>query len=183
MGNPVTRSTQTCWLCSGRGTIDMRDDDKRDEFDWTVRQQTNGIQLVMLGDLTERTHFGDFAQGATLLGIDFRGVRHINTAGTLTLTRFLESLGDQRIEAIGCSPAIVRQLSLLPMLLDRMHVVSVMVPFECVGCECERQVELDVDHHAIDDAPSLTCETCLGPMKIEQELAEYLAFLPAQATR
>ncbi len=164
-------------MCNGKGTVEVRASDARDEFDWTVRQQTNGIQLVLIGDLTERTRFGDFAVGSTVLGIDFRGVRHINTPGTLALTKFLESLGDQRVEAIGCSPVVVRQLSLLPMLLDRMHVASVMVPYECASCTAERLVEVELFDQIPIETPPLTCETCLAPMKPEQPIDEYVSFL------
>lgn len=171
---------RVCWVCGGRGTVHVPEDHggQDRQLTWSVTYVTGGgVSVAFAGDITERARFGQITHGSEPVEMDFRGVSHINTPGTMALVKLLDSLGTRRVDAVACSPAIVRQLTLLPMLSERFRVLSVMVPMTCSVCEAESFAEVDLGPEGTRvQAPTRPCPACGAASHPDEPMESYLHF-------
>jgi CheY-like chemotaxis protein len=113
-----------------------------------------------------------------MLVLDLEHVRAINSAGVRKLIELVEHMDDEVVVvAERCSPIVVGQLNLLPVLARRLSVRSVIAPMECSDCLGQRDVMVEVSAGRRPDLPQLDCERCGAPMELADLPERYFAFL------
>lgn len=138
-----------------------------------------GTHVVLYGEISEATTFGELRRLKGRVVMDFAGVKRINSFGVRELLNFLEALRrDAQVEAVRCSPAFVNQLNLLPELSRKIMVKSILAPLECPGCLQESEAEVQVTHGgARAELPNVKCDDCGRPMELSEPEERYFAFL------
>lgn len=166
-----------CPFCKGTGRYKDADAGAPRELRWTVATDSDetGSRVTLLGEVTEQANLEKLFTLPQPVVLDLAGVRYINTPGSLALVRMIEVLRNG-VVAERCSPAVVRQLNLLPDLSDHLQVRSVILPFECPNCQVEYSALIDIENRR----PLLLnrrCGTCFGVLEPDEPAEQYFAFL------
>lgn len=112
------------------------------------------------------------------LVLNLQHVRTINSAGARKLMQLVDQADPERPLIVErCSPVVVQQLNLFPLLARRLRVLSVIAPLECAGCLAQQDVLVDVSTGRRPDLPHLVCERCGAPMELADLPERYFAFL------
>jgi CheY-like chemotaxis protein len=173
----------------------LRPEDERALADlalWEVVERRDGLQVMLRGDITERT---DFSPLRTQLGtghnisFDLHGIRYLNSTGIRRWTEFLESI-DPEVNYIfvRCSVAFVSQLGLVARATGRGKVVSFMAPYRCEACDRETEHLLQTGSLSIPvgkahpNPPAFQCSVCNEPESLDEMPDRYFAFMTAHAT-
>jgi len=136
------------------------------------------VHATLGPDVNEHSDLSALAQSTGDLVLNLEHVRSINSSGARELIRFVEQLDDhQVIVAHRCSPAVVGQLNLLPMVAQRLLVRSVVTPLECQECLSICDVVVDVVAGERPRLPDVACEQCGERMELADLPERYFAFL------
>ncbi|HUH00812.1 MAG TPA: response regulator [Kofleriaceae bacterium] len=131
-----------------------------------------------LAEINESSDLSALSESGGPIVLNLEHVRTINSAGARKLMLFAENVGSERaLIAERCSPVVVGQLNLLPLLARRLCVRSVIAPLECAECLTQRDVIVDVSAGRRPDLPQLDCERCGAPMELADLPERYFAFL------
>jgi anti-anti-sigma regulatory factor len=146
---------------------------------WKVTPRGGDTHVVLDGDINEATGFGELKQLRGRVLFDMEAVRRINSFGVRELVDFLIALGKScTIEAERCSPAIVSQLNMLPILSSNMRVRSLIAPLECPECFSESEVMVEIPLGAKQvRMPKTPCKSCSKEMLLAEPEDRYFAFL------
>lgn len=177
MGTAHLSPERPCPFCQGTGKY--RDGDALTPRDlrWTIASDhATGTHVCLVGEITEGAKVPGLGQLPRPLVLDLSGVRYINTAGSLWLVNLLEEMGGG-IAAERCSPAVVRQLNLLPHLSDHLKVLSVVLPYECPKCQVGYNVDVRVGTRR-PSLPERRCGSCNEKLVPDDPVDYYFAFLP-----
>jgi hypothetical protein len=166
-----------CPFCNGTGIYHDAPATAPRELRWTLSSdRVTGTHVTMVGEVTEHANLDALSELPRPIILDMSGVRYLNTMGAMALVRLVETIGGG-ITAERCSPALVRQLNLMPVLSDHLKVRSVMVPFECESCKVDVNVIVELGSGR-PEAPSCRCGTCAAELIPDEPIDRYLAFLP-----
>ena len=177
MGSAHLSPDRPCPFCQGTGKYRDGDAQSPRDLRWTVATDHHtGTHVCLIGEITENARVAGLRELPRPLVLDLSGVRYINTAGSLWLVNLLEEMGGG-IAAERCSPAVVRQLNLLPHLSDHLKVLSVVLPYECPSCNVDYSVVVSVGtkRPALPERRCGSCNTTLVP---DDPVDYYFAFLP-----
>lgn len=154
-------------------------DDHAHEHDAPVPLVVEHDLHATLGpEVNEHSDLSALAQSTGDLVLNLANVRSINSSGGRELIRLVAHLDDhQVIVAHRCSPAIVGQLNLLPMVAQRLLVRSVVTPMECQECLCIRDVVVEVVPGERPRLPDVACKQCGQRMELADIPERYFAFL------
>jgi hypothetical protein len=167
-----------CPFCKGTGTYREAHAEKPRELRWTIASdQTTGSHVSLSGEITETANLDRLHRLPHPVVLDLQNVRYLNTMGSLSLIRLIESLGGG-VTAERCSPVIVRQLNLMPDLSDHLKVRSVMVPYECPSCHADYTVVTELAGRR-PPLPTRRCGSCDTALELDEPIEQYFAFLPA----
>ncbi|HJZ84911.1 MAG TPA: response regulator [Polyangia bacterium] len=167
----------------------LRPEDERALADlalWEVVERREGLQVMLRGDITERTSFALLrAQlGQHAITFDLGGIRYLNSTGLRRWVEFLESLDPQTsYQFIRCSTAFVTQFGLVARALGRGKVISFLAPYRCDTCERETEQLLQTASLAIPvgktypSAPTFACTQCGGPLQLDEVPERFFAFM------
>lgn len=177
MGSAHHTSDRPCPFCQGTGRYREEDPVTPRDLRWTVASDhETGTHVCLKGEITELAKVAGLRELPRPLVFDLSDVRYINTAGSLWLVNLLEELGGD-ITAERCSPAVVRQLNLLPHLSDHLKVTSVVLPYECPDCHVDYSVVVSVGTRR-PTLPERRCGTCDAILIPDDPVDYYFAFLP-----
>jgi len=167
-----------CPFCRGTGKHRDLDPHAARDLRWMVASdRMTGSFVSLVGEVTEQAALEGIARLPRPVVLDLSGVRYINTAGSLCLVRLVEQLTGS-VFADRCSPAVVRQLNLLPDFSDHLAVRSVVLPLECPRCHTEHLLDVDVGRTR-PTIPERLCGACGVPLEPDEPLDAYFSFLPA----
>lgn len=167
-----------CPFCRGTGKHRDLDPHAARDLRWMVASdRVTGSHVSLVGEVTEQAVLDGIAKLPRPVVLDLSGVRYINTAGSLVLVRLVEQLTGS-VFADRCSPAVVRQLNLLPDFSDHISVRSVVVPLECPSCHTEHRLDVDVGRTP-PDIQLRQCGACGVAMEPDEPLDSYFAFVNA----
>jgi CheY-like chemotaxis protein len=148
---------------------------------WEIVEDTERTRVVIKGDITEATNFGDLLP--VMVGrvdFDLSQVTYMNSLGVRTWVEFLRAAPIQGYEFHACSVAFVLQASLSDSVLGRGTVTSFFAPYLCEACEHEEErllqsaAILAAEDHL---PPTFTCPNCGGELALDDLPQRYLAFL------
>jgi DNA-directed RNA polymerase subunit RPC12/RpoP/anti-anti-sigma regulatory factor len=150
-----------------------------------VQKELNGTALKakISGVIDENTNFGaQIGTNFTELSVDCQAVSRINSMGVKYWINYFTSLTGKgmKVDLLNCPPPVVDQMSLVDTFHSNCHVVSVMVPYECVHCKKEFVTVMKTsDLKKSDDLtlPELKCTSCQGKAVFSDIEEEYFAFL------
>ena len=110
--------------------------------------------------------------------LDLSGVTRVNSVGLRSwLEAARDGTSDRHVIYERCSLAMVRQINLIPTLLDQGTVASFLAPYVCPTCKLET-VELLTPQQVRDSgAPAVTCPQCMHELVLDAPADEYFAFL------
>lgn len=139
----------------------------------------DGTFVLLYGEITESTSFGELKLLRGRVVLDLAGVRRINSFGVRELLNFFEGLrANCTLEAERCSTAVVAQLNMLPEFTRRIRVRSVLAPLECQKCGTEGEITVEVPRtgtHVF--IPRTPCDDCAGEMRLAEPEDRFFAFL------
>lgn len=146
---------------------------------WKVTPRGGDTHVVLDGDINEATGFGELKDLRGRVLFDMEAVRRINSFGVRELVDFLIALGKScSVEAERCSPAIVSQLNMLPVLSNNLKVRSLIAPLECPECFSEGEVMVEIPLGAKKvKMPKKVCQACSKEMQLAEPEERYFAFL------
>jgi anti-anti-sigma regulatory factor len=139
-----------------------------------------GTHVLLYGEITEATVFGELTQLRGHVLFDLAGVRRINSFGVRELISFMTDLGRGcQLEAERCSPVIVSQINMLPTLSSSIRIRSVLAPMECPKCFHETEIAVDIPRSGgrRPQIPRTECDECRTPMGLSEPEDRYFAFL------
>jgi predicted nucleic acid-binding Zn ribbon protein len=135
----------------------------------------SGTHVMLYGEINEATSFGELKLLKGRVVMDFAGVKRINSFGVRELINFLEALRQAaQVDAERCSPALVNQLNMLPELVRKVTVRSIVAPVECAKCFHEHEIVVQLPLGAL---PTSRCEDCGGTMQLSEPPERYFAFM------
>lgn len=140
------------------------------------RAPADAVHLAIGGELNEHTDLSALARATGDLVLDLEHVRLVNSSGAGRLVQLIEEMDEGRV-IVRCSPAVVNQLNLWPMLARRLLIRSVMAPLECQECQSICDVAVDVASGQRPSLPDVACETCGVTMELADLPERYFAFL------
>jgi CheY-like chemotaxis protein len=159
---------------------------------WEVIDKGAVLQVILRGDITEKTDFETLrAQlGTRNLVFDTSGVRYMNSTGIRKWVEFLEALDpDCAYSFVRCSSGFVMQLSIVARAAGRGRVVSFMAPYRCENCDRESEHLLKASElvgaetGATPAPPGFDCAVCGEPLALDELPERFFAFLsPAGPT-
>ncbi len=174
----MTSRERPCPFCRGTGKHRDLDPHAPRDLRWMVASdRMTGSHVSLVGEVTETASLDGIAQLPRPVVLDLSGVRYINTSGSLVLVRLVEQLSGS-VFADRCSPAVVRQLNLLPDFSDHLAVRSVVLPLECPRCHTEHRLDVDVGRRR-PVVPMRQCGACGVALEPDEPLDSFFAFLPA----
>jgi hypothetical protein len=169
---------RTCPFCNGTGQYRDPEPMTPRSLRWTISsERATGSHVTLVGELTEQANLEALKELPGPVVLDLAGVRYINTAGSQQLCATIEAMYGP-VAGERCSPAIVRQLNLMPDFSDHLKVRSVVLPYECTTCQVDHEVVVEVGKKR-PSLPARRCGTCGNPLEPDQPLEQYFAFLPA----
>jgi CheY-like chemotaxis protein len=154
---------------------------------WEVVDKGAVLQVILRGDITEKTDFDTLrAQlGARHLVFDTSGVRYMNSTGIRKWVEFLEQLDEaSSYSFVRCSSGFVMQLSVVARAAGRGKVVSFMAPYRCESCDRESEhliktAELRcVAGTTVPEPPAFDCAVCGEPLELDEMPERFFAFMP-----
>jgi len=149
---------------------------------WKITARGPDRTVVLLyGEITEATSFGELAQLRGRVVLDLAGVRRINSFGVRELLNFFDELRKNcQLEAERCSTAVVAQLNMLPEFTRRIRVRSILAPLECPKCLHEQLVAIEVGGVGRKPSvPATRCDQCGDAMALSEPEERYFAFAEA----
>jgi CheY-like chemotaxis protein len=155
---------------------------------WEVVDKGDILQVVLRGDITEKTDFETLRGqlGTRNLVFDMSGVRYMNSTGIRKWVDFLEELdADVGYSFVRCSAGFVMQLSLVARASGRGRVISFMAPYRCEHCDRESEhliktADLPVSAaKPLPDPPRFDCATCGEPLELDEMPDRFFAFMHA----
>ncbi len=168
---------RTCPFCNGTGQYRDPEPTAPRTLRWTLAtDRVTGSHVTMVGEITEAANLAVMAELLAPVVLDLGGIRYINTAGSQQLVQMIEAMGAP-VLAERCSPAVVRQLNLMPDFSDHLKVRSVILPFECPTCQVDHEVLVEVGKKR-PELPVRRCGSCGNPLEPDQPIEQYFAFLP-----
>ena len=153
---------------------------------WEVVDKGGVLQVILRGDITEKTEFDTLRGqlGARDLVFDMSGVRYMNSTGIRRWVDFLGELDlDSNYSFVRCSSGFVMQLSLVSRACGRGQVVSFMAPYRCENCDRESEhliktADLQVaPGKSIPDPPRFDCPTCGEALELDEMPDRFFAFM------
>ncbi len=153
---------------------------------WEVVDKGEILQVILRGDITEKTDFETLRTqlGARNLVFDMSGVRYMNSTGIRKWVDFLEELdADVTYSFVRCSSGFVMQLSLVARAAGRGQVVSFMAPYRCENCDRESEHLIKTsDLHlsgarTVPEAPRFDCAICGEPLELDEMPDRFFAFM------
>ena len=148
---------------------------------WEIIDDTERTRVVLKGDFTEATSFGDLLPAMVgRVDFDLSQVTYMNSLGVREWCEFLRNASVQGYEFHACSIPFVLQASLVYDVLGRGTVTSFFAPYHCV--ECDHQEERLLQSATIlasdkGEPPRFTCPACDSKMELDDIPERYLAFL------
>jgi CheY-like chemotaxis protein len=157
---------------------------------WEVIDKGEVLQVILRGDITEKTDFETLrAQlGTRNLVFDMSGVRYMNSTGIRKWVDFLEELdADMSYSFVRCSSGFVMQLSLVGRAAGRGQVISFMAPYRCENCDRESEHLIKTaDLHmsggqGVPEPPRFDCAICGEPLELDEMPERFFAFMRPEA--
>ena len=168
-----------CPFCNGTGVYhDLAPPPTRPrELRWTLAtDRATGSHVTLVGEITEAANLDGLAQLPAPIVLDLSSVRYVNTMGSNSLVRLVDRFGGAVIGE-RCSPAIVRQLNLMPALSDGLKVASALVPYECPTCQVDHEIAVTTGSRR-PSPPVCRCGTCGTELVPDEPFERYFSFLP-----
>lgn len=142
-------------------------------------------QLVLSGAIDERSKLVDLVGHARdgRLALDLQHVSFINSIGVREWIRMQQAAAATRVrlELRRVSEPIVHQLNIVPATRGVSIVTSFFALYECLDCELEQDVLLDVIAHgtklARGEPPAAPCPECRRTMTFAHPPELYFSFL------
>ena len=148
-----------------------------------IKELANNILKVSLsGVIDEKSNF------ATTIGpihhsliVDCKNVLRINSMGVKSWITYFSQLTAKgnRVALSNCPPCLVDQLSLIENFHSNCEIYSVMVPYECSGCNSEFLAPYptkDLKANGMT-VPELKCAKCNAKASFSDIEEEYFAFM------
>lgn len=133
--------------------------------------------VKMRGQIDETTDFSEAAQAAEL---DLRSVNRITSRGVLVWLAFIGAMRGRGLKVRALPEPMVRMATDVAGILDGVTVTTVMVPFECVACAEEQEIELPVNEALVPSEQ--LCAHCGKTLKFAA-LPEHYATLARSSAR
>jgi len=166
-----------CPFCKGTGIYREASAEKPRELRWTLSSShATGSHVSLSGEITENANLEKLHTLPHPVVLDLQHVRYLNTMGSLYLIRLVDSMGGN-VAAERCSPAIVRQLNLMPDLSNHMKVQSVMLPYECPSCHADYTVVVEIQGNKRPMLAPRRCGTCDAELELDEPVEQYFAFV------
>jgi CheY-like chemotaxis protein len=153
---------------------------------WEVVDKGAVLQVILRGDITEKTDFEMLRSqlGARNLVFDTSGVRYMNSTGIRKWVEFLEQLdADTSYSFVRCSSGFVMQLSVVARAAGRGKVVSFMAPYRCESCDRESEHLIKasdlhrVEGRSVPEPPAFDCAVCGEPLVLDELPERFFAFM------
>jgi CheY-like chemotaxis protein/anti-anti-sigma regulatory factor len=153
---------------------------------WEVVDKGDVLQVILRGDITEKTDFETLRSqlGVRNLVFDMSGVRYMNSTGIRKWVDFLAELdADTGYSFVRCSSGFVMQLSLVERAAGRGQVISFMAPYRCESCDRESEHLIKTaDLRAggrmpVSEAPRFDCAVCGEPLELDELPERFFAFM------
>jgi ABC-type transporter Mla MlaB component len=143
-------------------------------------------KLLLRGEITEVSEFAAIQEKIDGgVRIDTSGISRVNSCGVREWITFMESLAKKghAVELENCSPAIVRQLSMIVNAKGSAQVRSILVPYYCETCDDNREVPCQIrGRRVVDFAEIAICPKCKNEMEFDDMKQAYFAFLSNSPT-
>ncbi|MCA9666096.1 MAG: serine/threonine protein kinase [Myxococcales bacterium] len=144
-----------------------------------VHGKTRHLQLE--GDIGEQCDFAPVFEWDGDTRVDLSQVRRINSMGVRNwVAAARERPVGSRMSFERCAVSWVRQLGMLPELVDVGPILSLQVPYFCEACQRERTVVATARTLSVASPPQQSCSSCGEPMDFDGQWQAYVAFLAAE---
>jgi hypothetical protein len=151
----------------------------------TKHSVVDGVDHLDCRGALDENLAGILAQWQQTIGkrcvIRLRDVDWVNSSGVRSWAHFMRTFVEGRdLSFDECSPAIMRQVNLVPSFLPAHSIRSFVVPYDCTSCQTKEDVLVAMPEARRMGAAALTpplCAKCGSAMECEESLDEYLSFL------
>ncbi len=147
---------------------------------WQVVKDGERTRVVLRGDFTEATRFGDLLPAMVgRVVFDTAQVTYMNSLGVRAWCEFLRQARIQGYEFHACSMPFILQASMVKDVIGRGTVTSFFAPFHCIGCDHqeERLIQTAALLAAELEPPVFQCPKCGGTLEFDDLPDRYFAFL------
>jgi anti-anti-sigma regulatory factor len=148
---------------------------------WEIVDDTERTRVVLKGDFTEATSFGDLLPAMVgRVDFDLSQVTYMNSLGVREWCNFLRDASVQGYEFHACSIPFVLQASLVDDVLGKGTVTSFFAPYHCPECDYQEDKLLQSATILASDKnepPQFSCPSCSHTMELDDIPERYLAFL------
>ena len=135
-------------------------------LEWTVDPTASHRTICLKGAIDVNAHLEALEATVTApTWFDLAEVVRINSLGAQQWTHFMaqiDGVGPHHLKR--CSPCIVDQVSMIANFKGSAHIDSVMAPYFCPRCDCERLVEVQCG--VANHLPTPTCRECGIPSSL-----------------
>lgn len=150
----------------------------------------NGNEWIIQGDLDESADLSPLATAPSPIKINFKGLQATNSVGLGRLLSLVLNRFDARFEYHECPPHFVETINTISRLLgpknDPRVVKSVIMPFECPGCQAEATQTLKMEHVRMEGSTfqmdGQPCAKCRILLRLAVDPDDFFLFLTYKAT-
>jgi serine/threonine protein kinase len=136
------------------------------------------IRIELKGEINETSILRSLFNHTGPIHLDLQGVSRINSVGLRAwIDAFRERPPGVEIIFERCSPVLVNQIDILPLLTDDVRITSVMAPYCCTSCKRESLELVFIEEMDGCHPPSRQCVKCAGHLQFDGMPEEYFAFL------
>jgi serine/threonine protein kinase len=147
-----------------------------DRLTCTEYRYQREIHVKLTGQINETADLGPVFRHTGTMWLDLSEVTSINSVG---IRNWLEGAAQRDKDLLvlfkACSPAIVRQLNMIPLFAATGNVHSFLAPYFCQHCKIE---SLQLLPSTIEEyPPARRCPECSADLSFDDVVEEYFAFL------